>query len=235
MAKIPLKLSAERNPDAFNLDGQRLGRKGMETRERILGAMLKLMAAPPGEPVTLTAVAKEASVGMTTLYLYFPDMGDLLIAALDRSMEGANEAFIDHLRTRWTDEDLAEECQEFGRAHCEFWRKNAGVLHLRNSFADSSDHRLIAYRWQVSMPVIDLLIQQMDGDPKERDDRLGRDLASVLLSGVERVAALVTHRNFYLLNSGSEEEIQSAAQRLVQAQAKLLELAIANQRRSKAA
>ena len=74
--------SAQRKQDAaidaravrLNLAGQRLGRKGQETRERVLSAALRLFDDAHGPPVTLTGVAREASMRLSNLYLYFPDM-----------------------------------------------------------------------------------------------------------------------------------------------------------------
>ena len=70
---------------SHNLVGQRLGRKGQATRERILDAMLRLLADAEGPPVTLTGVAREAGIGLSNLYLYFPDIGELLLAALRKA------------------------------------------------------------------------------------------------------------------------------------------------------
>ena len=47
---------------SHNQVGQKLGRKGQETRERILAAVLGLLAQRDGPPVTLSGVAKEARV-----------------------------------------------------------------------------------------------------------------------------------------------------------------------------
>src|SRR3546814_11955977 len=55
---------------SHNLNGQKLGRKGRITRERILAAAIELIDSPE-EAVTLSAVARRASLGMTTLYNYF--------------------------------------------------------------------------------------------------------------------------------------------------------------------
>ena len=59
--------AAGENPLSHNLQGQKLGRKGRVTRERIIAAAEKLLAGPPGTPVTLSAVAREASLARTTL------------------------------------------------------------------------------------------------------------------------------------------------------------------------
>ncbi|MFT3966240.1 MAG: TetR/AcrR family transcriptional regulator, partial [Sphingobium sp.] len=68
---------------SLNLYGQRLGRKGRETRDRIISAANGLLARPEPVQVTLSAVAREASLGMTTLYLYFSDLTELLSAVLE--------------------------------------------------------------------------------------------------------------------------------------------------------
>ncbi|HMP57284.1 MAG TPA: TetR/AcrR family transcriptional regulator, partial [Novosphingobium sp.] len=89
---------------SHNLVGQRLGRKGQATRERILDAMLRLLADPEGPPVTLTGVAREAGVSLSNLYLYFPDLGELLLAALRKVTEDTDSAHVEKLRRRWPDD-----------------------------------------------------------------------------------------------------------------------------------
>jgi AcrR family transcriptional regulator len=71
------------NSLSHNLVGQRLGKKGRDTRERILAATDRLLAGPPDTAISLSAVAREASLAMTTLYIYFNDLTELLLAVLD--------------------------------------------------------------------------------------------------------------------------------------------------------
>jgi len=77
---------------ARNLHGQKLGRKGRVTRDRILAATIELLESPSGEPITMSAVARKASLGMTSLYNYFNDFSELLLAVLDPVMEEAEFA-----------------------------------------------------------------------------------------------------------------------------------------------
>jgi AcrR family transcriptional regulator len=219
---------------SHNLVGQRLGRKGQETRERILTGMLTLLADPDGPPVTLTAVAKEASVGMTTLYLYFPDMGDLLLAALRTVMGSANEAFMDRLRTYWPDDRLGDECREFHRAHYRFWRKHARLLQMRNSFADACDMAVLQYRAEVTRPLLGMLTRQMGCGPDEVDTPCAH-LATVALVGIERVATVVTTPHFHITSQahGSSAE-DDYIDNLICAQARVVELIIRQQRASSA-
>src|SRR5579862_4458368 len=70
----------ERNPAERNQVGQKLGRRGRLTRERILAATRELLDADPPQPLTLSAVARAAGLGMTSLYVYFKDLGELVLA-----------------------------------------------------------------------------------------------------------------------------------------------------------
>ncbi|WP_174275208.1 TetR/AcrR family transcriptional regulator [Sphingomonas bacterium] len=220
---------------SHNLLGQRLGRKGQETRERILRAALCLLGKPQQDaPITLSGVAREASVGMTTLYLYFPDLGALVLAALRRVMDSADDAFIDRLRGRWPDERLEESCLDFLRAHYRFWRRHARILHMRNNFADEDDARFVEYRNRMSFPLIGLLARQMDGnpragvdgDPGSREQR-AVFLATVLLTGFERLATVIT--TTYFRETVQEQGVEDEAghvDRMLCAQARLIALGI---------
>jgi AcrR family transcriptional regulator len=215
---------------SHNQIGQKLGRKGQETRERILCAMLRLLADEGGPPVTLTTVAKEASVRLTNLYLYFPDMGELLLAALARVMDTAEAGYAEMLRERWPDDCLYESCREFLRAHHDFWKRNARILHMRNALADASDLRVLQHRNSATMPLIDLLAAQMDCLPGEPYDRCIR-VATVLLTGLERIATVVTNPHFAIMvGEGSKADHSRYADALIEAEAEVIALVIVHRR-----
>src|SRR5688500_16342358 len=93
---------------SHNLNGQKLGRKGRVTRERILAATAELLAGPRDAPISLSAVARQASLGMTSLYNYFSDFTELLLALLEPVMESAEDAYLAQLREPWSDDELGE-------------------------------------------------------------------------------------------------------------------------------
>ena len=226
--------SAASPPVSHNLVGQRLGRKGQETRERILAAMLKLVDDTDGPAVTLTAVAKEASVGMTTLYLYFPDMADLLLAALRCVMASADDAYLYRIRDYWPDETLEEESREFHRAHYRFWRQHRRLMQMRNSFADASDVAVLEYRGKSSEPLLLALIRQMSGDSIETDPACFY-LATVALVGIERVATVVNTQHFHMISRTQDVAEADFIDSLICAQATVVALTIRHQRAAKSA
>lgn len=209
-------------PKSHNLNGQRLGRKGRHTRDRILAAADELLAGPSDVPISLSAVARQASLGMTSLYLYFADLTELLLAILDPLMVEAEAAYLGHLRERWPDETLNAHCLEFVTALHGFWHKNSAVLHLRNSMSDQRDKRMMANRVQAAQPVIALLVMQMDQDPRESGSPAA-GMATVLYTGIERVVTVATDR---ILPTVLPGQFAPNVRNFLRSEARLLELGI---------
>ena len=213
-------------PVSHNQVGQKLGRKGQETRERILAAVLRLLADPDGPPVTLAGVAKEARVRPPNVYLYFPDLGALILAALSRVMDTAEEAYLAQLRIYWPDDALEQSCLAFLHAHHEFWSRNARLLHMRNALADVGDLRVLRYRNDATRPLIDLLAGQIGANG---DDN--HTIATVLLTGLERVATVVTNPQFDIITgTSSASDHRGYVDRLLEAEAEVISIAIAHRR-----
>lgn len=175
----------------YNLNGQKLGRKGRDTRDRILAAAADLIDNEPETQISLSAVARNASLGMTSLYNYFSDLTELLLAVLEPVMATAEDEFVGQLREYWPDEELAERCGRFVAALYGFWDRHARLLHLRNNMADAHDHRVMMQRVQSTQPVILLLVKQMDGDLAAGDSP-ATAMATVLMTGIERSITVTT-------------------------------------------
>ena len=212
-----------------NLNGQRLGRKGRVTRERIIAAAADLISQGEGSTISLSAVARNASLGMTSVYLYFNDLTEVLLAVLEPVMAEAEQAFLERLRSRWPDEALAEHCLGFVRGYHEFWERNAPILHLRNRLADAHDLRMLSHRIEATQPVIGLLAEQMAVNPAD-EDAAASAMASMLMTGIERAATVATDDVF----SGhlAPEGMPVRPARFLMPAARLLELAIRDHRTS---
>jgi AcrR family transcriptional regulator len=223
-----MKASASQAMDkeglSHNLLGQRLGRKGRDTRERILAAAERLLAGSPDTAISLSAVAREASLGMTTLYLYFGDLVELLLAVLDNIMATAEESYTAQLRERWPDEELGQRSLAFVEAYHAFWVRHSRILHLRNAYA--YDPRMHAHRQGAAMPLLDLLTIQMDGDPADITSPV-RFMATVLWTGVERVATVMTD---VAIAGTAPTDPMLRARGSLRAEARLLHLGLADGR-----
>lgn len=219
---------------SHNLSGQRLGRKGLATRDRIISAMLHLSSDAEAPALTLTAVAREAGIGLPNLYLYFPGMAELLLAALSRVMENATLEHIEVMRERWPDDELEECCRTFVGAHFNFWKRHARLLHMRNSLGDTDDIRILEYRHNSTKPILDFLRKQMETMDGRRAP-LASEMVVVLFTGLERMATINTNRNYTQLSSRQDEqEHETRVQRQLDAEARLLALAIRDGRETAA-
>lgn len=216
---------------SHNAIGQRLGPKGQKTRERILAGALTLLEREDESAITLTSVAREAAVGMTTLYLYFPDLGDLVLAALMRVMDDAGAAFADQLRTRWGDGELEARALDFTWAHYHFWRRHARLLYIRNRYADAGDDRFVQYRIRVSRPLIALLERQMDIAPGAAP--CDAAFAMVVLTGLERTATVMVNPRPYAASVAADigaDVPERTIGNLIAAEAQLIALAVRHAR-----
>ena len=176
---------------SHNLNGQRLGRKGRDTRDRILAATNELLAGPADVELSLSAVARQASLGMTSLYNYFNDLTELLLAVLEPVMATAEEAYVGLLRTRWGDASLGEHSLALVTAYHGFWVKNSRLLHLRNRMADAQNERMMLHRINAALPVMRLMVEQMDGDLSKPQSPVF-SMATALMTGLERIVTVTT-------------------------------------------
>lgn len=213
---------------SHNLQGQRLGRKGRDTRERILAATERLLNGPRKGPISLSAVAREASLAMTTLYLYFSDLAELLLAVLEPVMAGAEEAYVACLRERWPDDRLHDACVDFVARYFRFWAANFSMLQLREQFAekfvDKQDASMIQYRIKASRAMIEMLVLQMDGEPGDRNSE-HYGMATILWTSIER---LLTITRDVALPEMQESGVSMNVSNVLKAEARMLELCIRN-------
>ena len=211
---------------SHNLNGQRLGRKGRDTRERIIAAAHEILGDQSGVALTLSEVARRTSLRMGTLYLYFADLTELVLAMLDPVMVTAEDAYVGRVRTRWSDNELAVHAHDFVCAYHQFWVDHSSLLHLRNTMSDRNDERLMIHRIRAAQPVMRLLVEQMDGD-LDRPEGPAFSMATALMTGLERVATVTTSAK---LSQITRAPVWERRENLLRAEARLIELGIRDYR-----
>lgn len=213
-------------PISHNLNGQRLGRKGRDTRDRIIATTQQILSEPSdGSLITLSEVARRASLRMSTLYIYFADLTELVLAVLDPVMATAEDEFVHLVREPWPDAELGTRALAFVRAYHAFWLKHGRVLHLRNNMGDRGDLRMMEHRVRSAIPVMRLLVRQMGQDSDARGN-LVTSTSTALMTGLDRVATVMTEGKLPQVVNEPANPIDL----LLQAQARLFELAIRDQR-----
>jgi len=211
---------------SHNLNGQRLGRKGRDTRDRIIAAAKEIVDADDDTLITLSEVARRANLRMASLYVYFADLSELVQALLEPVMAEAESSYLEMLQSNWPDDQLGHHCAMFVQGFYEFWQRHSGILHLRNTMADRKDWLMTNHRINAARPVINLLVRQMGHDPAARGSSpIG--MATVLYMGFERAVNIVTDRHF---GDAMAERFAPDVEHYLKAEIRLLELAIADAR-----
>lgn len=211
---------------SHNLNGQRLGRKGRDTRQRIIVAAQSVLddSADDGL-ITLSEVARRASMSMGSLYIYFADLAELMQAVLEPIMASAEEEYIHLLRPHWSDDVLGDQALAFVTAYHGFWTKHAPVLHMRNNMADRGDERMILHRTTAALTVIGLIAAQMGADPQQRGT-IKAAMATSLMTGLERIATVMSASRLPMLADQPVNPISY----LLRAEGRLFELGIRDMR-----
>lgn len=218
--------SAPAKVESYNLNGQRLGRKGRDTRDRILAATQEILSEPSdGSLLTLSEVARRASLRMGTLYIYFADLTELVLAVLDPVMATAEDEYVHLVRDHWPDEELGERALAFVTAYHSFWLKHGRVLHLRNNMGDRGDKRMMEHRVRAALPVMGLIASQMAPGPVAQGNIVS-STATALMTGLDRAATVMTEGKLPQIIDQPSNPLGL----LLQAQARLFELAIKDQR-----
>ena len=222
----PPALRADAENLSHNLAGQRLGRKGRDTRDRIIAAAVELIYCSPADPLTLSAIARRANLGMTSLYNYFGDLPGVVLAVLEPVMASAEDGYLGMLRTAWSDAELGERCYQFVAAYHDFWARHTRLLHLRNGLSDGGDERMAEQRIKATQPIIRRICEQMGGDPRARRSPEFA-MATVLMIGMERAITIATDRELPILFS---QDIQHDPNHFLRPCARLMEMAIRDMR-----
>ncbi len=226
--------AAGRRPTAkdvsHNLNGQRLGRKGRDTRDRILAVAKEIIEDFDEAQITISEVARRANLRMASLYVYFADLTELGLALLDPVMAEAENSYLDLLRTPWSDAELGQHCEQFVQGFYGFWQRNSEILHLRNTMADRKDVRMTEHRVNAARPVIAMLVEQMGHDSAVRGSP-AVGMATVLYMGFERAVNIATDRHF---GDAMGERFAPDIEHYMEAEARLFELAIADYRAMRA-
>src|SRR3546814_10296726 len=80
----------------LNKHGQAIGRKGAESRRRLLDATRTLIATEPAHKLTASAIARTAKLASQTFYLYFNDIDEILLALSQEAAEDMDERSEEH-------------------------------------------------------------------------------------------------------------------------------------------
>lgn len=176
---------------ALNKDGQIIGRKGAESRARLLDVARDLLISVPVQKLTASAIARAAGLASQTFYLYFRDVDELLLQLCAQAAEDAQDVAL-ALDAPWdTGGSLLGYAEGFVTAFYRYWDRHRPVLNVRNFLADHGHEAFEAMRNTASLPIVQKIAERIavahgDGSITPKD-ALAR--AIIIFAAIERMAA----------------------------------------------
>lgn len=139
-----------------NLHGQKMGRKGRETRQRIMDVTLDMLKSRSYKDLTVSDVAFEADVSSSTFYVYFEDIEDVLFACVQAAALNLDPLY-EVLADEWNDENLERKVRKFVEIYGELWEKYRIELRVRNLEADQGNLRFLNLRIETTRGILHAL------------------------------------------------------------------------------
>lgn len=128
--------------NARNMLGQKMGRKGRETRQKIMEATIELLKTSSYKDLSVSEIAIEAGLSNATFYVYFKDVEEVIYACLQSAALDHGELF-EILDAEWNSENLREQVSRFVGLYNELWDKYRIELRIRNLEADQGNLRFL--------------------------------------------------------------------------------------------
>jgi AcrR family transcriptional regulator len=173
-----------------NKDGQAIGRKGAESRARLLEATRQLLdELPSARKLTASSIARAAGLASQTFYLYFDDVEEILLS-LSASASADTAGIIAAVDAPWELANPRAHTTQIVEAFYQYWDRHRSILNIRNYMADRGDEPFVKVRSESALPIIAKLAATMrlgQGDTLSEGDARAR--AIIIFSAIERMAA----------------------------------------------
>ena len=167
-----------------------LGRKGRETRARLLAAARKLLETTSPLHLTAAAIAKEARTAPATLYVYFADVQDVLYALALETHEAFEQLAQRHAEWFTDGNRLEIDAKALIAAYNEIYSAHARVLQYRSLEADRSNARFVELQMNDAVPIIELLARAIRRNRPDLSKAEAFADAVVFQCALERLASV---------------------------------------------
>jgi AcrR family transcriptional regulator len=175
-----------RRKRAQNLYGQSMGRKGTQTRERLIRATIELLEKRPLRDVVVSDIATLAGTSSSSFYIYFADVSSAALAAA-QGVEQITPEIEALLGSAWTRADAQDKADALVESYVNFSSQHHAILRIRNLSADEGDKRFEDVRHRAVSRIHELLEARIAAAKNGLDPSSG---ASAVLALMERIAAI---------------------------------------------
>jgi AcrR family transcriptional regulator len=196
------------------IDGRALGRRGAQTRRRLLDATDELLETHGVRDLRVVDIARQVGTSPATFYQYFRDVEDAVLALA--AAVGEDLAPIEELLDRpWTGPDGLATARALVTSFMEYWDAHRAILRTRNLAAQEGDRRFRDVRSAALRPLREGLAVKVE--EAQAAGLVGPELspiaaASALSSMLERMAAFHAELEAY---GASRDDVVETTARIV--------------------
>src|SRR3954469_5859284 len=123
------------------VDGRVPGRRGLATRRKLIDCTIKLLATTPYRDLKITDITRAAGTSPATLYQYFVDLEDVLLAVADQAIEEALQ-LVDLIEDRqWKGAGAVHSAEALVDGFLAFWRSHRPTLRVVDLLSTEGDKR----------------------------------------------------------------------------------------------
>ncbi|HET6635956.1 MAG TPA: TetR family transcriptional regulator [Streptomyces sp.] len=154
------------------VDGRVAGRRGQETRQKLLDCLGEMLNTSPYRDVKVIDVARKAGTSPATFYQYFPDVEGAVLE-LAEGVAQASGSLSDLVADRsWSGKSGWQTAEDLAEGFLTFWRRNDALLRVIDLGAAEGDKRFSRLRARTLSSVTGSLTETMkDLQAKGRIDK----------------------------------------------------------------
>lgn len=146
--------------DPVALDGRPLGRRGANTRTRLLDATGELLEHHGIRELRVVDIARAVGTSPATFYQYFRDASDAVLALAEAAGDEI-APLARHLETTWDADSGLDDARSLVDGFIDYWDKHRPVLRTRNLAAQEGDRRFREIRNRSLEPFLRRLATQI--------------------------------------------------------------------------
>lgn len=203
------------DPDARAVDGRVPGKRGLQTRERLLDATEQLLATASFRELKVVDIAREVGTSPATFYQYFRDVEEAILVLAQRMVDQAASLAAPLEDVTWAGKAATDAAEALVGAYLAFWREHEAVMRVMDLAIVEGDHRFRVLRNEMLAPTSKALarvIKAMKDEGRHPDEVQPRAQAGVLVSMLAHVAE---HRQGTEAFGVAEEAARTSMSRIV--------------------
>jgi AcrR family transcriptional regulator len=196
---------------AVAIDGRALGRRGAQTRRRLLDATAELLETRGIRDLRVVDIARAVGSSPATFYQYFRDV-EAAVLALTQEVGNDLSPLLALLGQPWDANHGLDDARALVAGFVDYWDRHRAVLRTRNLAAQEGDERFRDVRnrtlGEFMSSLTDKIAQARDAG-RVVDEMSPIAASAALVALTERMAAF--HRELELIGISREDLVETTA------------------------